>query len=544
MSGLNITACTIRRVHVSRDRQPCPECGDEAPRVAEAERTAVDIDLNHPVLLVVQVSVHHCRRCGCYFRLQPPFLRTDAIYTNRVVAKAIHSVYQDRMAMRRVAVRLARDFWVQPSEGVIRVWCRNYGQSLDFRHDYQRWVVESFSGVLCVDEVYQGKLALLLAVDPRAPDGDRLVGYQLTSGPVDGSDVEAFLTGLARAGVVPYEVVTDGSALYPTAIARVWPSAVHQLCLFHESRRVVRAADEVRKAVAAALPRAPKAKGVDLRGRVEKAPLTGAHSDAPSARYLAREAGIARVHALYAEGSSLSAIARKTGFCRKTVRKWLREATPSELGQESLADGVLAAPDDLQRPPPPAPWTSWHEVAETQTELRACRYLLMRRPDHLAGEERERLDALLASPAGPKLKVARRFLEDWYSLWRDEGGGRPSLPEAQERHRRWREEETYRALPSLARVIRRVDVERFRSLSHFLKQPEWEATSNGAERAGRRFRHWQGPHYNLRALASIEAAIVAQTMIDRQVGGAVTALRPCRSTRGRRPRGAPLATAA
>ena len=41
------------------------------------------------------------------------------------------------------------------------------------------WVVANFSGILCVEEVYQGELALLLAVDPLAPDGDRLVGYTL-----------------------------------------------------------------------------------------------------------------------------------------------------------------------------------------------------------------------------------------------------------------------------------------------------------------------------------------------------------------------------
>lgn len=171
MSGLNITACTIRRIHCSLESQPCPVCGGAATRVQEAERTAIDLDLDHPVLLSVLVSVHYCRRCERHFRLQAPFLRPDAIYTNRVVTKSIHSVYEDRMAMRRVAVRLARDFWVQPSEGIIRAWCRAYAQRLDFEQDYQPWVVESFSGVLCIDEVYQGRLALLLAVDPRAPDG-------------------------------------------------------------------------------------------------------------------------------------------------------------------------------------------------------------------------------------------------------------------------------------------------------------------------------------------------------------------------------------
>ena len=39
--------------------------------------------------------------------------------------------------------------------------------------DLIRRVVNEFSEILCVDEVYQDRLALLLAVDPTAPDGDR-----------------------------------------------------------------------------------------------------------------------------------------------------------------------------------------------------------------------------------------------------------------------------------------------------------------------------------------------------------------------------------
>ncbi len=80
------------------------------------------------------------------------------------------------MALRRVATRLARDFWVQPSEGMIRQWCRSYSATRDFATAYLPWVAAEFSGILCVDEVYQGTIAILLAVDPAAPEGDRLVG--------------------------------------------------------------------------------------------------------------------------------------------------------------------------------------------------------------------------------------------------------------------------------------------------------------------------------------------------------------------------------
>jgi hypothetical protein len=160
----------------------CERCQQPARRVWDVTRTAIDIDLDAPVLLGVVVSVHQCRSCRRYFRAQPPFLRPDAVYTNRVVAKAVEAVYRDGLAFRRVAARLARDFWVQPSEAMIRRWCRAYAATWEFDRDYLPWVVETFSGVLCIDEVYQGQLALLLAVDPAGADGDRLVGVSTGAG--------------------------------------------------------------------------------------------------------------------------------------------------------------------------------------------------------------------------------------------------------------------------------------------------------------------------------------------------------------------------
>jgi hypothetical protein len=52
--------------------------------------------------------------------------------------------------------------------------------------------------------VYQGELALLLAIDPAAPDGDRLVGYTLMSNTkaVDQDAIKAFLQQLQAAGIL------------------------------------------------------------------------------------------------------------------------------------------------------------------------------------------------------------------------------------------------------------------------------------------------------------------------------------------------------
>jgi hypothetical protein len=98
-------------------------------------------------------------------------------YTQRVVQKAVETVYHDGLAMRCVPL---------PGAGCLGKARREDGAPVvprlrrrDRLRDYQPWAIANFSGILCVDEVYQGDLALLLAVDPAAPDGDRLVGYTL-----------------------------------------------------------------------------------------------------------------------------------------------------------------------------------------------------------------------------------------------------------------------------------------------------------------------------------------------------------------------------
>jgi hypothetical protein len=42
-----------------------------------------------------------------------------------------------------------------------------------------------------------------------------------------------FLNNLKSGGLLPRVVVTDGSNLYPTVLAELWPHARHQLCVFH-----------------------------------------------------------------------------------------------------------------------------------------------------------------------------------------------------------------------------------------------------------------------------------------------------------------------
>jgi hypothetical protein len=55
----------------------------------------------------------------------------------------------------------------------------------------------------------------------------------------------------------------------------------------------------------------------------------------------------------------------------------------------------------------------------------------------LSEREREHLEALLRSPVGEPLRVARAFLEDWFLLWRDAAGQKRTPAEARARFAKW-----------------------------------------------------------------------------------------------------------
>jgi hypothetical protein len=124
-------------------------------------------------------------------------LRPRCVYTRRVVQKAVEAVHRDGIALRCVPDRLARDFWVRPDEKMVGLWCHAYAAQIDFAIDYQPWVIATFSGMLCVDEVYQGDLALLLAV--RATCSEAQTSRELLMAAAAGGALAARTAGALRA---------------------------------------------------------------------------------------------------------------------------------------------------------------------------------------------------------------------------------------------------------------------------------------------------------------------------------------------------------
>jgi transposase-like protein len=170
-------------------------------------------------------------------------------------------VEQDRMPMRRVHQRMQRDFGLYPSVSTLMRWWREEAQSLDVA-GYQSQVIGRFSGLLCIDEVYDGPWAILVATDPLQ---DRTVGYHLGT-TANADDVEAFLRELRQRGLDPEMVMTDESPLYPKVLQKLWKKARHALCRFHVSQQFTKATLKAVSTIRNEMPK-PKKRG---RGRPKK----------------------------------------------------------------------------------------------------------------------------------------------------------------------------------------------------------------------------------------------------------------------------------
>jgi hypothetical protein len=123
---------------------------------------------------------------------------------------------------------MRRDFFLKLSEGFVYDCLRWKVAQLDLPA-HRHMVLEKFSGTLCIDEIHLGRFTLLLATDPLA---DLPVGFALVSRN-DHDHMRRFLNNLKTWGLQPRVVVSDGSNLYPSLLAELWPQARHQLCVFH-----------------------------------------------------------------------------------------------------------------------------------------------------------------------------------------------------------------------------------------------------------------------------------------------------------------------
>jgi hypothetical protein len=208
---------------------PCPTCGRRGHRKRLLTRYVRSIAYLEVLWLRVDYAEYRAR-CDCCktFRSCPPNLCPKADYDNLIRQAVVNHILDDGLNVERTRRAMKRDFLLDLSTGFLYD-CLDWGLTRLNESQQRRVALEHFSGYLNIDELHLGDYTLLLATDPLA---DRVVGYRLVK-INDQAHMRCFVRALQYWGFAPTVVVTDGSNLYPAVLQEVWPTAKHQLCVFH-----------------------------------------------------------------------------------------------------------------------------------------------------------------------------------------------------------------------------------------------------------------------------------------------------------------------
>jgi len=125
---------------------------------------------------------------------------------------------------------------------------------------FLEWALEAFSGYAAVDELYEGRYCVLSAVDNR--QYKRML-YEVLDHDPSHDDIEAFLgrlkSAFAERALDLKGITTDGSALYPEPIRKVFGDVPHQICPFHVikelTKGVLKALAKERERLATSTPK-------------------------------------------------------------------------------------------------------------------------------------------------------------------------------------------------------------------------------------------------------------------------------------------------
>jgi hypothetical protein len=202
-----------------------------------------------------------------------------ADYDGAVRRAVLDRLLRDRLNVEQTKAAMQRDFLLALSDGFVYGCLRWQLARLDLAQ-HRQLVLRRFSGTLCVDELHLGGYTLLVATDPLA---DLPVGFALV-GANDQDHMRRFLRNLARWGLRPEVVVSDGSNLYPELLAEIWPGAQHQLCVFHLLRDVLNKVLDAVRRLRRAQARRGRAGRRRRRGRPSKRQQARRRQRGPTAR--------------------------------------------------------------------------------------------------------------------------------------------------------------------------------------------------------------------------------------------------------------------
>jgi transposase-like protein len=263
--------------HCAPKKAPCPKCGKHGRRKRKLPPRRVRTVAYKAVAYLEITCGEYQARCGCCttFRTTPEGVLPRALYDNKVRDLVLGRILKDGMNVEQTLESLDREFLLNLSTGFVYDVLHDHAAQLDMA-EHRRKVLDHFSGTLCVDELHLGRFTLLLATDPLK---DLPVAFALVA-VNDQGHMERFLRNLKTWGLEPRVVVTDGSNLYPSVLAELWPHAEHQLCVFHIVKDINKLILDAVRRLRTAMSRRGQA------GRKKKRGRKGAKSKAAARRGL------------------------------------------------------------------------------------------------------------------------------------------------------------------------------------------------------------------------------------------------------------------
>lgn len=270
----------VRVVRCAPKSQPCPSCGIRGRRKRFLCRRIRSLAYRQEAFLDVHYAEYQAR-CGCRksFRSWPLDVPPKSDYDGSVRQAVLDRLLDDGLNVERTREAMKRDFLLDLSSGFVYD-CLDWQLARLNLPEHRKRSLENFSGTLCVDELHLGRHTLLLATDPLS---DEIIGFALVR-VNDQAHLRRFLLMLKHWGFLPLVVISDGSNLYPTVLAEVWPAAAHQLCVFHVLQDVTKKVLDAVRRLRRACERRGKAGRKRKRGRRSKGAKKRAASRGPTAK--------------------------------------------------------------------------------------------------------------------------------------------------------------------------------------------------------------------------------------------------------------------
>jgi hypothetical protein len=398
-------------VHCAPKKAPCPKCGKRGRRKRVVTRRVRTVAYKAVAYLEIAYG-EYAARCECSktFRNTHEDVLPRAAYDNKVRDLVLDRILKDGMSVERTLQSLQREYLLDLSSGFVYDVLRDQVAQLDMA-SHRRKVLEHFSGTLCIDELHLGRFTLLLATDPLS---DLPVAFALV-GANDQDHMRRFLGNLKTWGLAPTVVVTDGSNLYPSVLAELWPEAAHQLCVFHVIKDINKLILDAVRRMRTAMGRRGKA------GRKKKRGRKGAKSKAAAKR----------------RGLTVKEKAHFVFKHRYLITKRRENLTEEEVGDLKRMQEYLPGLATLRRFADRIYWVfdtpkDWHQASCRRSALvRDPAFLavpeLVKAMKQLDDEKFLKLMAYLNSPVGRRVRTNNhvertnrmfRFLEKVRYKWR------------------------------------------------------------------------------------------------------------------------------